>query len=61
MITKTKKKTLREEMLEAIEWIKKTPNGVVRFRPETKKEIKEILDLVDELVDDELKPKIEIN
>jgi hypothetical protein len=61
MSAKTKLKDIREQMIEAIEWIKSTPNGVVRFRTESKKELKEILDLVDELVEEDLKSRIEIN
>lgn len=54
-------KSNREQIIEAVEWIKKTPNGVVRFRPENKREEKEIKKLIEEIVEEEIREKIEVS
>lgn len=51
----------RKQILEAVEWIKKTPNGVVRFRPENKREEKEIKNLIEEIVEENIRGKIEVS
>ena len=57
---KTKKpETQREIVIDAVNYLRKTPNGFVRFSSETKKEHKELMKLVEELVSEELIERME--
>lgn len=57
---KVKEKDLREITLDHIQWLKQNPRGRVKYRIETKTEMFEAIDLIEELVEDELKPRFEV-
>ena len=55
-----KPETDREKVIDAVNFLKQTPNGFVRFTSDTKKEYKELLKIVEELVDEELLSRMEL-
>lgn len=55
-----KPETDREKVIDAVEFLNRTPNGFVRFTSDTKKEHKELEKIVGELVPEELLCRLQL-